>query len=49
MDNTNVNVYTMKDKMYATSETNFIFEIDSETLNVLKKVDLTKEFPGNKA
>jgi len=49
MDNTNVNVYMMKDKMYATSESNFIFEIDPETLDILKKVDFTKEFPGNKA
>jgi len=46
MDNTNVNVYMMKDKKYATSESNFIFEIDSETLDILKKVDFTKEFPG---
>ena len=46
-DNTLVNVFTMKDKMYATTEANFIFEIDPKTLDTLKKVDITKEFPGN--
>ena len=46
-DNTNVNVFTMKEKMYATNESNFIFEIDPKTLDTLKKVDITKEFPGN--
>ena len=47
LDNTNVNVFSMKGTMYATTETNFIFEIDPKTLDTLKKVDITKEFPGN--
>ena len=33
--------------MYATTESNLIFEIDPNTLDTLKKVDITKEFPGN--
>ena len=47
LDNTLVNVFPMKDKMYTASETNFIFEIDPKTLETLKRVDLKKEFPGN--
>ena len=46
-DNTPVNVFPMKDKMYATTESNFIFEIDPKTLDTLKKVNLAEEFPGN--
>lgn len=30
-DNTNVNVFMMKDKMFATSESNFLYEIDAKT------------------
>jgi len=37
----------MKDKMYAASESNFIFEIDPKTLETLRRVDFEKEFPGN--
>lgn len=47
MDNTLVNVFMMKDKMYATTESNFIYEIDPKTLDTLKRVDITTEFPGN--
>ena len=46
-DNTLVNVFMMKDKMYATTESNFIYEIDPKTLDTLKRVDITTEFPGN--
>lgn len=44
-DNTLVNVFMMKDKMYSTTETNYIFEIDPKTLETLKRVDITEEFP----
>ena len=47
MDNTLVNVFPMKEKIYATTETSFIFEINPETLDTLKKVSFTEEFPGN--
>lgn len=47
LDNTNVNVFMMKNKTYATTESNIIFEIDRKTLNTLKNVDISKEFPGN--
>jgi len=47
MDNTLVNVFPMKDKIYATSERNFIFEINPENLDTLKRVNFTEEFPGN--
>ena len=47
VDNTLVNLFTMKDRMYATTETNFIYEIDPKTLDTLKRVDFTEEFPGN--
>ena len=46
-DNTLVNVFTMKEKMYATTESNVIFQIDPRTLDTLKRVDITEEFPGN--
>ena len=46
MDNTLVNVFAMKDKIYATTESNFLFEINPETLDTLKRIDITKEFPG---
>ena len=46
VDNTLVNVFPMKDKIYATSETNFIFEINPATLDSLKRVNFTDEFPG---
>ena len=46
MDNTLVNVFPMKDKIYATTESNFLFEINPETLDTLKRIDITKEFPG---
>lgn len=49
MDNTNVNAILIKDKMYAVSESNIIFEIDPETLKTLRTVDISKEFPGNLA
>ena len=48
MDNTLVNVFAMKDKIYATTETNFLFEINPETLDTLKRVNFTDEFPGKK-
>lgn len=44
-DNTLVNVFMMKEKMYATSESNFIYEIDPITLNTLKRVDIA-DLPG---
>ena len=47
LDNTLVNVFTMKEKMYATTESNFIFEIDPKTLDTVKRVNITEEFPGN--
>ena len=37
----------MKDKVYATTESNFIVEIDPKTLDTLKKVNFVEEFPGN--
>jgi len=46
MDNTLVNVFPMKDKIYATTESNFLFEFNPETLDTLKRIDITKEFPG---
>ena len=46
-DNTLVNVFPIKGKTYAATETNFIYEIDPKTLETLKRVDLLKEFPGN--
>ena len=46
VDNTLVNVFPMKDKIYATSETNFIFEVNPDTLDTLKRVNFTDEFPG---
>ena len=46
-DNTCVNVFPMKDKMYATTESEILFQIDPKTLDTLNKVDLSKEFPGN--
>ena len=46
-DNAMDTIFAMKDKMYAASDTNFIFEIDPKTLDTLKTVDFTKEFPGN--
>lgn len=46
-DNTLVNVFPMKDKVYATTESNFIVEIDPKTLDTLKKVNFVEEFPGN--
>ncbi|CAH3180997.1 unnamed protein product [Porites evermanni] len=45
-DNTLVNVFMMKDKMYATTESNFLYEIDPKTLDTLKRVDITTEFQG---
>lgn len=35
----------MKEKMYATSESNFIYEIDPITLDTLKRVDIA-DLPG---
>ncbi|XP_068681923.1 carotenoid-cleaving dioxygenase, mitochondrial-like [Montipora foliosa] len=46
-DNTCVNVFPMKDKMYATTESEILFQIDPKTLDTLNKVDLSKEFPGD--
>lgn len=46
-DNTCINVFPMKDKMYATTESEFLFQIDPKTLETLKKVDLGKEFPAD--
>ena len=46
-DNTCVNVYPMKNKFYATTESQFLFQIDPKTLETLKRVDQEKEFPGN--
>ena len=48
-DNTLVNVIPIKDKIYATTESHLIFEIDPKTLDTLKKVDFEREFPGNHA
>lgn len=47
IDNTCVNVYPMKNKFYATTESQFLFQIDPKTLETLKRVDQEKEFPGN--
>ena len=47
LDNTLVNVFPMKDKIYATTERNVIFEINPETLDTLRRVSFTEEFPGN--
>ena len=47
-DNTSINVFPIKGKTYATTESNVIFEIDPKTLDTLKKVDFVEEFPGNK-
>ena len=47
VDNTCVNVYPMKNKFYATTESQFLFQIDPKTLETLKRVDQEKEFPGN--
>lgn len=46
-DNTLVNVFPIKGKTYAATETNFIYEIDPQTLETLKRVDLLKEFPAD--
>lgn len=46
-DNTNVNIFAMKDKLYATTEANFLHEFDPQSLETLNRVDLTTEFPGN--
>ena len=46
LDNTLVNIFPMKDKIYATSEVNFIFEINPDTLDTLNRVNFTEEFPG---
>jgi len=46
-DNTLVNVIPIKDKIYATTESHLIFEIDPKTLDTLKKVDFEREFPGD--
>ena len=34
----------MKDKMYATTESEILFQIDPKTLDTLNKVDLSKSF-----
>lgn len=47
LDNTNVNIFPMKDKLYATTETNFWHEFDPQSLETLNRVDLTTEFPGD--
>ena len=46
MDNTVVNVFPMKEKIYSTTETNYLFEINPETLDTLGRVDFVEEFPG---
>ena len=46
-DNTSVNVFKMKEKMYAATETNFLFEVNPETLETFNRLDMEKEFPGN--
>ncbi|XP_078350150.1 carotenoid-cleaving dioxygenase, mitochondrial-like [Oculina patagonica] len=47
VDNTSVNVFPMKEKLYTATDGNCIFEINPETLDTLKKVNFTKEFPGD--
>ena len=32
--------------MFATSESNFLYEIDAKTLDTLRRVNITDEFPG---
>lgn len=45
-DNCLVNVIDVKSKMYAVSEPPHMMEIDPNTLEVLSKVNITKEFPS---
>lgn len=47
LDNTNVNIFAMKDKLYAATEANFLHEFDPQSLETLNRVDLTTEFPGD--
>lgn len=47
IDNTCVNVYPMKNNFYASTESQFLFQIDPKTLETLKRVDQEKEFPGD--
>ena len=46
-DNPFDTVCSIKDKTYAMADSNLIYEIDPKTLDTLKRVDITKEFPGN--
>lgn len=46
MDNTNVNVINLKNKTFAVTETQTLFEINPSTLETLKAADLTEQFPG---
>lgn len=46
MDNIFVNVFLMKDKIYVMSESNFIFEINFDILDILKRVNFIEEFLG---
>ncbi|XP_060586231.1 carotenoid-cleaving dioxygenase, mitochondrial-like [Ruditapes philippinarum] len=39
-DNTNVNLYPLKDELYASTETQFIRKVDPETLETLERVNL---------
>lgn len=47
MDNTNVNIINLKNKTFAVTETQTLFEINPSTLETLKAADLTEQFPGN--
>ncbi|CAG2171587.1 unnamed protein product, partial [Oppiella nova] len=48
-DNCNVNVYPVRDQLYAATETNFIRRIDGNTLDTHEKVDLSKYVAINMA
>ena len=45
-DNCLVNVIPMKGKQYAATETNTMVQIDPDTLEVLGRVNIMEEFPG---